>query len=940
MQQLKEQPKTENVNNLKPLKSNEIQLEKKESNNQEEKSDNIQKKDSEPKENELEAKSKLLNKPKELLGFDAVSHFKENINHTDKNSFLPITDKSYYCLECKHSECPLYKENVNQKEHMLIKRAKCYLHDKNFFDSVEDSIKEALTYNQFKNGIKQRLANAINCLKNELDKVKEKKMKEIDNYFDETDKYLLDLKNKCSNVKQSIEDYYKVNKKFYNIKITKDPDNNPLLNTNEKQEMSLNKTEYNNTAPNNINTNFEEMNNGSSNRDIENTVFLLNFELMNLCETKNLEVINYLKNLKIKINSFNITIQKELTKNIDITTKFFNDLGMNAEKIDDYYWDIVMRTKKYSEIIQQFRETITDIIHRTGNLEKIKDLINIFDSKLKKNNKVIFDQNYFKENNNNALSNRRLKSPGSPTDRSSRKRTSSLSHNRTNSKTKLNSHRGRSANRLKKSYTKGETIKNNYGTLTLSNDLGLMNLQKYKSNQISDEGSPINTLGNLEHKKTTPNSFFQKVLSFNNVVPEDIILNLRLIERFFAYSISELFAKNFKPLDPDDETNYTAENYNNIYLNRNISKRNSLKNGSNLNNSSVNNQKNKNKTNRGNSVKKNKINNNTSGNKYNNYMRYGNLKNSLGNNVYNNVNISNPFGKLDSERFDSHQYNTKSVSYLANYANRYNCLKEMAKPIIGTNQIQLFSPSNQNQKIIRKNTNLNREEHGYSLFPEGCRHILIDDNLYIIGGTNHVRVPISIVLVYNISLGTLKRISDLNTAHSYHTVEFLDNYDCILCIGGENSSSCEIMNLENKKWYQLPSLNSPRANCNIYFNNVNSELFVLFGICGIMCEKVNNYTDSIEVLPLNDISQGWIRVDYYKTPGLNLKVNYCMTIPFTSNQLLIYGGSNMRSFRENIYALFHMLKNECNKVDTQTMELIKLEEKKSRLVDLALTKLS
>ena len=931
MQQVHEPSSTENQNNLKPLKSNEIQVEKKDSNKQEEKNENIQ-----PKDNELEIKSKLLNKPKELLGFDAVSHFKENINHTDKNSFLPITETSYYCLNCQHSECPLFIENMNQKEHMLIKKAKCYTHDKNFFDSVENSIKDSLTYNQFKNGIKQRLANAINCIKNELDKVKEKKLKEIDNYFDETDKYLLDLKNKCSNVKQSIEDYYKVNKKFYNIKISKDLDTNLSVNTNEKQEMSINKTEYNNTVPNNINTNFEEMNNGSSNRDIENTVFLLNFELMNICETKNLEVMNYLKNLKIKINSFNITIQKELTKNMDIVSKFFNDLGMNAEKIDDYYWDIVMRTKKYSEMIQQFRETISDIIHRTGNLEKIKDLINIFDSKLKKNNKVIFEQKFFKENNNNTLSSRRLKSPGSPTERSNRKRNTSLSHNRSNSKTKLNSHRGRSANRLKKTNSKGETIKNNYGTLTLSNDLGLMNLQKYKDNQITDANLPINTLGNLEHKKTTPNSFFQKIISFSNVVPEDIILNLRVIERFFAYSISELFEKNFKPLDPDDETNYTAENYHNIYLNQNRSKRNSLKNGSNINNCSFNNQKNKNK-NRGNSVKKNKINNKT-GNKYNNYMRYSNLKNSLGNNVYNNSNISNPFGNSDSERFDSHQYNTKSVSYLANYTNRYNCLKEMAKPIIGTNQIQLFSPSN--QKIIRKNTNLNREEHGYNLFPEGCRHILINDNLYIIGGTNHVRVPISIVLVYNISLGTVKRISDLNTAHSYHTVEYLDNYDCILCIGGENSSSCEIMNLENQKWYQLPSLNAPRANCNIYFNNVNSELFVLFGICGIISEKFNNYTDSIEVLPLNDISQGWIRVDYYKTPGLNLKVNYCMTIPFTRNQLLIYGGSNMRSFRENIYALFHMLKNECNKVDTQTMELIKLEEKKSRLVDLALTKLS
>ena len=46
-------------------------------------------------------------------------------------------------------------------------------------------------------------------------------------------------------------------------------------------------------------------------------------------------------------------------------------------------------------------------------------------------------------------------------------------------------------------------------------------------------------------------------------------------------------------------------------------------------------------------------------------------------------------------------YNIKSVSYLANYTNRYNALKERAKPIIGTNQVQLFSPTE--QRTVKKN---------------------------------------------------------------------------------------------------------------------------------------------------------------------------------------------------------------------------------------------
>ena len=952
MKKDQQSPKTKKQNNnLHPISQKEEQLDK-ENNKQEQKSDNTKKKDRELKEKELELKSKLLKKPKELLDFDANAHFKENISHTDKNCLEPITEKSYYCINCKHSECPLFKENANQKEHLLIKRAKCIFYDKDFFIPVENSINEALNFNQFKKDIKENLSNSINGLKDELDKLKERKFQEIDTFFNETEKYLLELKNKYLNVKQSIEDYYKVNQKFFNIEICKENNNNSNIK-NEQKEKKLAKSEYitNEQIPHlNINSDciFESYN---SNKDIENTVFLMNFELMNLCETKNLEIIELIKNLRIRLLLFNDTIQQDYLKDIDIISKFF-DLGKKAEKIDDYYWDIVMRTKKYSGMIQQFKETITDILHNAGNLEKIKDLIDIFDSKLKKNNKVIYDQNYFKENND--MNNKTYRGPGSPNnDRSSRRRNPSFSNTRSNSKSRLYTQRGKSASRLKKVQTdsKGQLLKNNYGTLTLSNDLGLMKLQENKNENLKTEiGSPIKPQGNLEAKKSTPFSVFHRALSFKNIAPEDIILDQRVLERFFAYSVSELFSKAFLPLDPEDEANYIAVNKDNVYLLRNLINRPNLKNILDPMNANMNNtQSNKSKKPRGNSSKKNKnmsYNTNTLANKFGafnianikNAAIFNNLKNSPGfNNMFNNMKANNNnLDRFEQDKFDSSLYNVKSVSYLANYTNRYNSLKEIAKPIIGTNQIQLFM---NNQKIIRKTTSLNKEEHGYNLFPEGCRHILIEDNLYIIGGTNHVRIPISIVLEYNITSGALKRLSDLNTSHSYHTVEYLENYDSLLCIGGENSSSCEIMNLENKKWYKLPSLNIPRANANIYLNNITGEIFVLFGICGIISEKSNNYSDSIEVLVINDLSQGWLRIDYYKTPGLNLKVNYCMTIPFTRNQLLVYGGSNMRSFRQNIYALFHMIRNECIKVDTQTMELIKLEEKKSRLVDLALTKL-
>ena len=917
---LKSSQETNNINNINnpdPTKENQSEAKAEILNNN---LKQISIKENEIKDKKILTKSELLNKPKELLEFDVLSHFNENISRPDKNDLNNISQNSYYCINCKHSDCPFYDE----KKHLIINRVKCLLYDSNFFDEIDSYINEALNFSYLKNEIKDNINNYVDKMKETLDKLRENKFNEIDVFFEENQKNFYKLKNEYINIRKNIEEYYEINKKFFNIELNQEKiDENKnipsILNNNEKDEKE--------------NCYIEDIDISSPNRDIENAVFLLNFELMNLCETKNLENIYYIKTIKKRIELFNTKIQSELDKDMNTIFKFIN-LETKPEKyIENKYWDVEIRTKKYTEIIKQFKETICDIYHRTGNLEKIKDLIDILDSKLKKNNKIIFGQKYFNKdkktievNNLNLNNKENISNNEQRNTVNSRKRNNiSATHKRTSSKAKslkkYNTVRGKSSNKNKRN---DNNIKNNIQTLTLSNDILLRNIIKNKNEKYNQTESNINNTNNAQ---VNQKKLYQKMINFQNCIPDDIILDKRVLQRFFAYSISEIYKKNFEKIDVNNtDIYYNIMNKDNIYLNKER-QNNNLKD---MNNKNINNNNNK----RGTSSKKYKFNNTNTNNKL--IPNYYTNRTKPNNRYEPNNNLEKE--KFDIEKMDpSNQYNIKSVSYLSNYTNRYNSLKEIAKPIIGSNQIQLFFQKS--QKIIRKTTSLNKEEHGYSLFPEGCRHILIENNLYIIGGTNHVRQPINIVLCYNILFGTLKRLQDMVFPHSYHTVEYLENFDSIICIGGENSNQCEIMDLENKKWIKLPNLNNPRGNANIYYNNLTSELFVLFGICGIMCEKIN-YSDSIEVLELKDIDKGWIIVDYYKTPGLNLKLNYCMTIPFTKEQLLIYGGSNMRSFSKNIYALFHMIKNECNKVDTQTMELIKLEEKKSRLVDLALTKLS
>ena len=78
MKKALETKKEKNLNNIKSIKPNDNQIEKKDI-NQDQKKDNTKTSNIKSKEEELEEKSKLLNKPKKLLAFDAVAHFKNLI---------------------------------------------------------------------------------------------------------------------------------------------------------------------------------------------------------------------------------------------------------------------------------------------------------------------------------------------------------------------------------------------------------------------------------------------------------------------------------------------------------------------------------------------------------------------------------------------------------------------------------------------------------------------------------------------------------------------------------------------------------------------------------------------------------------------------------------------------------------------------------------------
>ena len=75
-------------------------------------------------------------------------------------------------------------------------------------------------------------------------------------------------------------------------------------------------------------------------------------------------------------------------------------------------------------------------------------------------------------------------------------------------------------------------------------------------------------------------------------------------------------------------------------------------------------------------------------------------------------------------------------------------LIEKAKPLIGTNYIQFYDPAT--TRISQTQVLLQKEKHSYNVFPDGCRHILIENKLYIIGRGDNCGYPINIVFMFDI----------------------------------------------------------------------------------------------------------------------------------------------------------------------------------------------
>lgn len=747
-------------------------------------------------ENNIEEISKINEGNYNNSKMDIYPHIERNILDPNKNCKEQLNDKIYYCLDCKMSTCDQCSIN-DHKNHNKIKKKDYIFYNPSLFSDVEISLENTFNPDKAKEIYINELEKEIYILHSKLDEIKLKKIEEINNVFENAKKNIRELSGFVDCAKKEIKNFYLKYEKFFNIK--------------------------------------------NKNNDRDNTIFLIHYDLMSLCDKKNKEFIQGLNIMKKGYIRYGESFETQGNKIIKDIEEFLG-LEEPKNKFDDFYWDFHSKINTYDDHINKVQKGLFDILKQTGDSSALREIIHILDSKNRKGIQFIFNKNYFSRQkgiNDKANSKNERNENGSNTIKYECSNNFVSIDN--DSITEPNSTKAGRIKKVRKNLCRSAILQRGLSNERKNKDRFI----KYKSNNKYSTGVRLPS-SSSRYDSLEKNNAKKRVFVPNSVIHK-------------RTNDNDSFSNSMKKLG--------ISSYKDIYLDDKIKQR---------------------------------------------YFTYS---------------IKDLFNRLFSNQAKSYDNNEK---IFVDYNERNSQLKEYIKPIINTSEITIYNRQEDKSKRIK--LSLIRKKHGYDKFPPGCRHLYINNKLYICGGVDSLNFPLAICLVYDIKTNSIEKLDDMISPHTYHSMEYLDNYNSFLVIGGENNKVVELFDLFTNHWNRLPDLNIPRANVNIYFDPFTSELYTLFGLLGSISTKHNLNSEAIEVLELNDISSGWCKIDYYKGSSFDVRQEIVTTLPFTRNKLLIYGGKNVRD-NSKLFGLYLINKMEIIKSDKELIEKIKYEQKKIKAIN-------
>lgn len=297
----------------------------------------------------------LIKEDPNKYGFNLWLHMKRNLQNIEKLCKDELSKNSYYCIDCKLSVCTKCPDFESHKDHKLINTYLYYVCDeKTIQDSflpIDELFKEHSTWfnpQTMKNELKELVIKNFDELINQLNDIKQSKIKEIDKLFQNSIDRTQELDDKRNQLKNDIKEFFNQQKSFFCINIEDQNKENGNKNENEDKVKS--------------------------NKDKYNTIFLSSYDLLENTKYMNNEIKQIVDTLQENknnyINFFNDKV-KEVKKNLELLThKVKDDFDFNSFN-KDFYRIIHVKIKKYYDKINSMKKYIYDRVNKKGNFDDI-----------------------------------------------------------------------------------------------------------------------------------------------------------------------------------------------------------------------------------------------------------------------------------------------------------------------------------------------------------------------------------------------------------------------------------------------------------------------------------------------------------------------------------------------------------------------------------------
>ena len=326
----------------------------------------------------------IIDDPSQVSGIgskkiDIFQHMKMSLRNSENNCRCPDAKIVYYCIPCKISICSKcgYEEH---KKHIIINKADYKMTKENISKMFAPAEQYFNSHDLFKNyeGVRNLLVkNVEETVKNLEEKVKrfkDAKMKELDLMFDNFQTYLDNTKNKISSTQEELNNYKLKNEKFFNLgsntnpRVNSDNGNTLFLMNYDLLNVSLHSSEYIKQIAKQLSKAFEGY------KAVQKT------ELQTACD----KVEEVLFNQK--------DIDEDMEEDVDISSPMYNFINYTNKLNIEPFKDVDERLMRYNSQIDSFRKMVFNSISKSGNFKDIEKSIAAYENTKQKGADNLFSK--------------------------------------------------------------------------------------------------------------------------------------------------------------------------------------------------------------------------------------------------------------------------------------------------------------------------------------------------------------------------------------------------------------------------------------------------------------------------------------------------------------------------------------------------------------------